>query len=120
MNMLFVYDGKIITSPLKGTVLDGITRRSTLALAEELGYQIEERALSVDEILEGTKNGRLSEAFGTGTAVVISPVGSFCYKDHCVQVGDGTPGKLTMELYNKLTGVQYGKEEDKYGWVTIL
>jgi branched-chain amino acid aminotransferase len=120
MNMLFLYDGKIVTSPLRGTVLDGITRRSTLTLAKELGYEIEERAMSVDEIMEGAENGRLTEAFGTGTAVVISPVGSFCYKDKCVQLGDGNPGKLTMELYNKLTSIQYGKQEDKYNWVTML
>lgn len=120
MNMLFLYDGKIVTSPLKGTVLDGITRRSVLTLVEELGYDIEERALSVDEIMEGAANGRLSEAFGTGTAVVISPVGTFCYKDECVQLGDGNPGKLTMELYNKLTGIQYGKQDDTYNWVTLL
>ncbi len=120
MNMLFLYDGKIVTSPLKGTVLDGITRRSALTLAKELGYDIEERAMSVDEIMEGAENGRLTEAFGTGTAVVISPVGSFCYKDKCVQLGDGTPGKLTMKLYTMLTGIQYGKQEDKYNWVTLL
>jgi branched-chain amino acid aminotransferase len=120
MNMLFLYDGKIVTSPLKGTVLDGITRRSVLTLVKELGYEIEERALTVDEVMEGAENGRLEEAFGAGTAVVISPVGSFCYKDRCVQLGDGTPGKLTMELYNKLTSIQYGKQPDKHNWVTLL
>ncbi len=120
MNMLFLYDGKIVTSPLRGTVLDGITRRSALTLLGAMGYQIEERALTVDEVMEGAKNGRLAEAFGTGTAVVISPVGSFCYKDSCVQLGDGRPGKLTMELYNKLTAIQYGKEVDDHHWVTIL
>ncbi len=120
MNMVFLYDGKIVTSPLHGTVLDGITRRSALTLLKEMGYEIEERALTVDEVMEGAQNGRLSEAFGTGTAVVISPVGSFCYKDQCVQLGDGTPGKLTMDLYNKLTGIQYGQEPDTHNWVTML
>lgn len=120
MNMLFLYDGKIVTSPLKGTVLDGITRRSVLSLVRELGYTVEERALSVDEVMEGAASGRLREAFGTGTAVVISPVGSFCYKDQCVQVGDGKPGRLTMDLYNKLTAIQYGRQEDSHQWVTLL
>lgn len=120
MNMLFLYDGKIITSPLKGTVLDGITRRSALTLLKEMGYQIEERALSVDEVMEGAENGRLQEAFGTGTAVVISPVGSFCYKDRCVQLGDGNPGELTMKLYKSLTAIQYGRQADPHGWVTTL
>lgn len=120
MNMLFLYDGKIVTSPLHGTVLDGITRRSVLTLVKEMGYEIEERALSVDEVMEGAENGRLKEAFGAGTAVVISPVGSFCYKDRCVQLGDGNPGQLTMEIYNKLTGIQYGKLPDEHNWVTLL
>ncbi|MFO7766119.1 MAG: branched-chain amino acid aminotransferase [Pelovirga sp.] len=120
MNMLFLYDGRIVTSPLRGTVLDGITRRSALTLLAEMGYQIEERALTVDEVMEGAANGRLTEAFGTGTAVVISPVGSFCYKGHCVQLGDGNPGRLTMELYNRLTAIQYGKETDRHQWVTLL
>jgi branched-chain amino acid aminotransferase len=120
MNMLFLYDGKIVTSPLKGTVLDGITRRSTLTLLREMGYQIEERALTVDEVMEGARNGRLQEAFGTGTAVVISPVGSFCYQDQCVELGNGEPGELTMKLYNTLTGIQYGKLADPHGWVTTL
>ncbi len=120
MNMLFLYDGKIITSPLRGTVLDGITRRSTLSLLQEMGYEIEDRALSVDEVMDGTENGRLKEAFGTGTAVVISPVGSFCYRDRCVQLGDGKPGELTMKLYNKLTGIQYGQQPDTHGWIVNL
>ncbi len=120
MNMLFLYDGKIITSPLRGTVLDGITRRSSLVLLKELGYEIEERALSVDEVMDGSENGRLKEAFGTGTAVVISPVGSFCYRDRCVQLGDGKPGELTMQLFNKLTGIQYGQQPDTHGWISLL
>lgn len=120
MNMLFLYDGKIVTSPLRGTVLDGITRRSVLTLVKEMGYEIEERALSVDEVMEGASNGRLTEAFGAGTAVVISPVGSFCYKDRCVQLGDNKPGKLTMALYNRLTAIQYGKQVDAHHWVTLL
>jgi branched-chain amino acid aminotransferase len=120
MNMLFLYDGKIVTSPLQGTVLDGITRRSTLTLLKEMGYEIVERALSVDEVMEGAASGRLQEAFGTGTAVVISSVGSFCYKDRTVQLGDGKPGALTMEVYNKLTAIQYGKVPDLHNWITTL
>lgn len=120
MNMLFLYDGKIVTSPLKGTVLDGITRRSVLTLVKEMGYTVEERALTVDDVMTGAENGRLEEAFGAGTAVVISPVGSFCYQDRCVQVGDGRPGRLTMQLYDKLTAIQYGRQPDPHGWVTLL
>ncbi len=120
MNMLFLYDGKIVTSPLRGTVLDGITRRSILTLLREMDYEIEERALSVDEVMEGAQNGRLQEAFGAGTAVVISPVGSFCYRDQCVQLGNGQTGDLTMKLYETLTGIQYGRIADKHDWVVTL
>jgi branched-chain amino acid aminotransferase len=120
MNMVFFYDGKILTSPLGGTVLDGITRRSALRLLKDMGYQIEERALSVDEVMEGAASGRLQEAFGTGTAVVISPVGSFCYQNKCVQLGNGEPGDLTMRLYKELTDIQYGRKPDRYDWIVKI
>jgi branched-chain amino acid aminotransferase len=120
MNICFVLDGKIITSPLKGTILDGITRRSILALAGEMGYEIEERALAIDEIFEGAESGRLEEAFGTGTAVVVSPVGQFTYRDRTVSLGDGQPGPRTLKLYETLTGIQYGRIPDPHGWVELL
>lgn len=120
MNMVFVYDGKIVTSPLKGTVLDGITRRSVLTLCKELGYEIEERALTVDEVLDGVENGRLTEAFGAGTAVVISPVAEFTYQDRTVVLNSGQTGELTQKLYDTLTGIQYGRIADTHGWVEVL
>lgn len=120
MNICFLYDGRIVTSPLKGTILDGITRRSVLALVREMGYEIEERALSVDEILDGAATGRLEEAFGTGTAVVVSSVGQFTYRDRTVSLGNGQVGKLTQQLYDALTGIQYGSRPDPHGWVTLL
>jgi branched-chain amino acid aminotransferase len=120
MNICFLYDGKVVTSPLTGSILNGITRRSILTLVKELGYEVEERALSIDEILEGAKSGRLTEAFGTGTAAVVSPVGHFTYRDHEVDFGDGQAGELTMKLYDTLTGIQYGRLEDKYNWVETL
>ncbi len=120
MNICFLYDGKIVTSPLRGTVLDGITRRSVLTLCRELGYEIEERALSVDEVFEGAQNGRLKEAFGTGTAVVISPVGQFTYKGQTATLGGGQSGELTLKLYDTLTGIQYGRRPDPHGWVEFI
>jgi branched-chain amino acid aminotransferase len=121
MNICFIYDGKLVTSPLAGTILDGITRRSILDLARDMGLEIEQRALSVDEIFAGAENGRLSEAFGTGTAVVISPVGQFTYRDQTVPLGDGkTTGKVTRRLYDTLTGIQYGRLPDPHGWVDLL
>ena len=118
MNMIFLKDGKLVTSPLKGTVLDGITRKSVLTLARDMGYEIEERALSVDEVLDGVDSGAITEAFGVGTAVVVSPVGEFCFKGRKVTLGDGKTGELTQKLYDTLTGIQYGRIEDKYSWVT--
>jgi branched-chain amino acid aminotransferase len=121
MNICFVYDGQLITSPLGGTILDGITRRSVLTLAREMGLEIEERALSVDEIFDGAESGRLSEAFGVGTAVVVSPIGQFTYRDRTAKIGDGqTTGVLTQKLYDTLTGIQYGRLPDPHGWVELL
>jgi len=121
MNICFIYDGKLVTSPLAGTILDGITRRSILQLAKDAGLEVEQRALSVDEIFDGVKSGRLSEAFGTGTAVVVSPVGQFTYKDQTVLLGDGkTTGAVTRKLYDTLTGIQYGRLPDQHGWIDLL
>ncbi|AMV71174.1 branched-chain amino acid aminotransferase [Desulfuromonas carbonis] len=120
MNICFLYDGKVVTSPLKGTILDGITRRSILTLVKEMGYQVEERALSIGEILDGAESGRLTEAFGTGTAAVVSPVGQFTYRERTATLGGGAAGELTMKLFNTLTGIQYGRLPDPHGWVTLL
>jgi branched-chain amino acid aminotransferase len=119
-NICFLYDGKVVTSPLTGTILDGITRRSVLTLVRDFGLTVEERALSIDEILDGVKNGRLTEAFGTGTAAVVSPVGQFTYQDRTVTFGDGKSiGALTMKLYQTLTGIQTGKVADQHNWNEI-
>ena len=121
MNICFLRDGKLVTSPLHGTILDGITRRSVLELARGMGLEIEERALSIDEIFDGAESGRITEAFGTGTAVVISPVGQFTYQDRTAALGDGkTTGAVTQQLYDTLTGIQYGRLPDPYGWVDSL
>lgn len=120
MNMCFVVDGKVVTSPLRGTILDGVTRRSILTLVRDLGLEVEERALSVGEIFETIDSGRMTEAFGTGTAAVVSPVGQFTYRDRTATLGDGRVGELTMKLYDLLTGIQYGRVPDKHGWVEVL
>lgn len=118
MNMCFIVDGKLVTSPLHGTILDGITRRSILSLARNMGLEVEERALSVNDIFAGIESGRLTEAFGTGTAVVVSPVGQFTYQEKTVVLGDGkTTGEITRKLYDTLTGIQYGRLADPEGWV---
>jgi branched-chain amino acid aminotransferase len=120
MNICFLYDDKVVTSPLHGTILDGITRRSVLALVKGMGLEVVERALSIDEILDGAESGRLEEAFGTGTAAVISPVGQFTYRDRTVSIQGGKAGKLTLKLYDTLTGIQYGRLPDPHGWVELI
>jgi branched-chain amino acid aminotransferase len=120
MNICFLYDGKIVTSPLHGTILNGVTRRSILQLATEMGYQIEERAMSVDELLDGAESGRLAEAFGTGTAAVVSPVGQLTYQDRTVTIGDGQVGELTLKLFEALTSIQYGRHPDPHNWVVKI
>jgi len=120
MNICFLYDGKIVTSPLHGTILNGVTRRSILQLATEMGYQIEERAMSVDELLDGAESGRLAEAFGTGTAAVVSPVGQLTYQDRTVTIGDGQVGELTLKLFEALTSIQYGRHPDPHDWVVKI
>jgi branched-chain amino acid aminotransferase len=120
MNMFFVIDDTIITAPLKGTILPGITRSSVLTVAKDLGLKAEERSISIDEILETQKNGRLTETFGSGTAAVISPVGHLCYKEEVYKVGDGGIGKITQKLYDELVGIQYGHLPDKRGWIDFV
>lgn len=124
MNMMFLIDGKLVTAPLQDTILPGITRRSVMTLAREMGIEVEERPISVDELIAAGENGKLTEAFGTGTAAVVSPVGELAYRDKHIMIGDKSVnngiGELTMKLYNTLTGLQWGRIEDTHGWVTDI
>ena len=116
MNMMFAYGNKIVTPKLNGSILPGITRDSVLKLAVQLGYEAEEKRLDVNEIFADAKSGKLTEAFGTGTAAVISPVGVLALRDEKVTLGDGGIGKISQKLYDTLTGIQWGRLEDPYGW----
>ena len=117
MNMMFVYDKKTIVTPmLNGSILPGITRDSVLKLAKHMGYETEEKRVSIAEVMEYAKSGKLTEAFGTGTAAVVSPVNKICYEGEEVRIGDGGIGKITQKLYDTLTGIQLGKIEDPMGW----
>jgi len=120
MNMMFAYGKKIVTPRLNGSILPGITRDSVLKLAVTLGYEAEEGRLDVHEIFADAKSGKLTEAFGTGTAAVISPVGVLALDDEKVTLGDGGIGPVAQKLYDTLTGIQYGRIEDTFGWITKL
>ncbi len=120
MNIMFKISGKVVTPMLNGSILPGITRNSILHLCRDWGYEVEERRISVDELIEAARKGTLEEVFGTGTAAVVSPVGKLRYKDEVIEIGGGKIGELTQKLYDELTGIQWGKKPDPYGWrVTV-
>ena len=120
MNIFFKIDGKIVTPMLNGSILPGITRNSVLQLCRSWGMDVEERKISVDELLEAQKTGKLEECFGTGTAAVISPVGKLRYKDDVMEIGGGQIGPVSQKIYDTVTGIQLGKLDDPFGWrVTV-
>ncbi len=116
MNVMFKIDGKIITPMLSGSILPGITRMSCIAVLKEKGFCVEERLLSIDELADALENGKLEEAWGCGTAAVVSPIGELCYKGVKYPVNNGEIGEVTQMLYDTLTGIQWGKLEDSFGW----
>ena len=117
MNMFFAYGDTIVTAPLEGTILHGITRDSVLTLAKSLNLKVEERRIDVNDLMNDLRSGKITEAFGSGTAAVVTPVGTLSYAGETVDVGDGGVGKYTQLLYDTLTGIQTGKIEDKFGWI---
>ena len=116
MNIFFKIDGKIVTPMLAGSILPGVTRDSIIKLCKDFGYEVEERKVSLDELMQVAQNGKLEECFGTGTACVVSPVGKLVNKDKAITINGGKIGELSQKLYDTLTGIQYNKLEDKFGW----
>ncbi|MEG9429732.1 MAG: branched-chain amino acid aminotransferase [Christensenellaceae bacterium] len=116
MNVMFKIDGEVITPALTGSVLPGITRKSIIEILKEKGYKVTERLISVDELAEAAESGKLEEAWGTGTAAVVSPIGHLYYKGKDYEVSGNKIGKLTQELYDELTGIQWGRIKDERGW----
>ena len=117
MNIMFKIAGKVVTPMLTGSILDGITRRSCIALVKSWGMPIEERLISVDELFEAAANGTLEEAWCVGTAAVISPIGELSWGDRDYKVNDNKIGALSQKLYDELTGIQWGTKPDPFGWV---
>lgn len=120
MNIFFKIDGTVVTPELNGSILPGITRDSMLHVLRSKNIPVEERRISIDEIVEAYDNGKLEEVFGTGTAAVISPVGELKYNDRTLVVNDGKIGEVSQMLYDTLTGIQTGKIEDTFGWTIKL
>ena len=116
MNVMFKIGDEIVTPKLTGSILPGITRKSCIEVLQKEGYKVSERLLSVDELADAMKKGTLEEAWGCGTAAVVSPIGELCYKDVKYTVNGGKIGKITQHLYDTLTGIQWGKIADPFGW----
>ncbi len=120
MNVMFRIGDEIVTPALTGSILPGITRKSCIEVLRAEGYTVNERLLSVDELIAALESGELKEAWGCGTAAVVSPIGRFAYGDRVYTVGNGGIGEVTKNLYDTLTGIQWGKRPDPYGWVLKL
>jgi branched-chain amino acid aminotransferase len=117
MNIFFKINGEVITPMLNGSILEGITRKSIIQLLSYWDIPVTERKISIEEIREATENGTLEEAFGTGTAAVISPIGEFNWQDNKYVVNNGETGQLSKKLYDNLTGIQTGAIEDPFNWI---
>ena len=115
-NAFFVIDDEVITPPLGGTILPGVTRDSVIELLKKWGVKISERRLRISDVAEAQKDGRLQEVFASGTAAVISPVGTLVYKNENLKIGDGNVGKLANRLFDTLYGIQTGTIADDMNW----
>jgi branched-chain amino acid aminotransferase len=120
MNICFVIDDELITPALEGSILAGVTRDTVIQVAKNWGIKVTERRISIDEVLETSKEGRLKEVFGTGTAAVISPVGEIQHGDTLIKINGGKTGDLSQRLYDEITGIQYGERPDKFGWCRTI
>lgn len=116
MNIFFKINGTVVTPMLNGSILPGVTRASCIDLCKHWGLPVEERRISVDELVEAARTGALEECWGSGTAAVISPVGALRYENEVMQIKDGGIGEFSQKLYDTVTGIQTGKVEDTLGW----
>lgn len=121
MNIAFVYEGRHISTPaLTGSILPGVTRDSVLKMAPDLGYTVSEDRLDIDEVIADIRRGKITEVFGTGTAVVIAPVGRIGNREDDVVINNNEAGPVAQHLFKALTDIQYGRVEDPYGWTTTI
>jgi branched-chain amino acid aminotransferase len=119
-NIFFRIGEELITPPLTGSILPGVTRNSVMQLAGHWGIKVTERQITIDEAIETAKSGEMKEMFATGTAAVISPVGEFSYRDQMYRIADAGVGEWSQKLYDEILGIQYGEREDIFGWVRQL
>jgi len=115
-NIFFMIGDRLITPPLGGTILPGVTRDSVLKLAAHLGVKVEESRITITEVISAIEEGTLKDAFATGTAAVISPVGQIYYHNREYLINEGKTGELAEKLYHEILQIQYGLKEDPFGW----
>lgn len=120
MNVFFVMDDVLVTPILSGSILPGITRDSVIEIAKSKNMKVEERLITIDEVVKGISQGLISEVFGTGTAAVISPVGELSYLDKSYIINNGEIGKVSKDMYDMITGIQTGAIDDPYGFRVII
>jgi len=120
MNIMVKIGDEIVTPPLGGTILPGVTRDSALTLMRRWGLRASERQLSIDEVIDAHRAGELAEVWGTGTAAVISPVGELTYKGHRMPINGGGIGPVTQRLYDSIVAIQYGKAPGPDGWTLAV
>ncbi len=115
-NIFFVIDDELVTPSLSGSILSGVTRDSVMHVARSWDIEVTERRVSMEEVAEGCRSGRITEAFATGTAAVVSPIGEIGYMGEDIPVGEGETGPLARRLYDEIVGIQYGYKDDPFGW----
>jgi branched-chain amino acid aminotransferase len=121
MNLFFVHaDGSVVTPPLDGTILQGITRDSVIQLLRDGGHEVKEQKMSLAELRESVSSGKITEVFACGTAAVITPVGLLKSREEEIVIGGNEPGPITVSMRNELTGIQYGKVPDRHSWMVKL
>lgn len=117
MNVMFRIDDEIVTPALTGSILPGITRKSCIELLKKRGYNVSERLFSLEELTNACRNGHLKEAWGCGTAAVVSPIGHLAIGDELYTINNNEIGEVTQTLYDTLTGIQWGRLPDEFGWI---
>lgn len=120
MNVFFKIDGEVVTPELNGSILEGITRKSVIELLQYWNIPVVERKISIEELFAAHHEGKLEEAFGTGTAAVISPIGELSWNGEKITVNNLETGPLAKKIYDSLTGIQTGVAEDPFGWRVVV
>jgi len=120
MNVFFAFENEIVTPALQGSILGGITRKSCIDILRGWGYTVSERPLALEEVVQAAKSGALREAFGSGTAAVVSPIGELACGGETLSINHGEIGEISQRLYDELTGIQWGKVADTYGWTRVI